>query len=115
MPAFDEETFGPVAAVIRVKDETDAGGLANDSVYGLGASLRTRDLARAERLGAQIEAGAVFVNGALSECEAIPLCREPSTWPLHEPAGTPEASRKCLSHWWAVDGHSSQTTGSIVG
>src|SRR3989441_8339751 len=63
MPAFDEETFGPVAAVIRAKDEADAVRLANDSAFGLGASLWTQDRARAERMAAQIEAGSVFVNG----------------------------------------------------
>src|SRR5262249_31243598 len=57
MPAFDEETFGPVAAVIRAKDEADAVRLANDSHFGLGAALWTRDHARAERLAAEIEAG----------------------------------------------------------
>src|SRR4030095_2605995 len=63
MPAFDEETFGPVAAVIRAKDAADAVHLANDSRFGLGAALWTRDHARAERLAAEIEAGAVFGNG----------------------------------------------------
>src|SRR4030095_10160367 len=63
MPAFDEETFGPVAAAIRAKDEPDAVRLANDSSFGLGASLWTPGHARAPRLAAQIEAGAIFVNG----------------------------------------------------
>jgi succinate-semialdehyde dehydrogenase/glutarate-semialdehyde dehydrogenase len=62
MPAFDEETFGPVAAVIRARDEGDALRLANASAYGLGASLWTRDRERAERLAGEIEAGCVFVN-----------------------------------------------------
>jgi succinate-semialdehyde dehydrogenase / glutarate-semialdehyde dehydrogenase len=62
MPAFDEETFGPVAAVIRAQDETDAIRLANDSQFGLGASLWTQDRQRVERLVREIEAGCVFVN-----------------------------------------------------
>src|SRR4030095_1149593 len=61
MPAFDEETFGPVAAAIRAQDERDAVRLANDSTFGLGAALWTRDLDRARGLAADIESGCVFV------------------------------------------------------
>jgi len=73
MPAFDEETFGPVAAVIRAKDERDALRLANDSPFGLGAALWTKDRARAERLAAEIEAGAVFVNGVVKSDPRLPF------------------------------------------
>jgi succinate-semialdehyde dehydrogenase / glutarate-semialdehyde dehydrogenase len=73
MPAFDEETFGPVAAVIRAKDESDAIGLANDSPFGLGASLWTRDHERAERLAAQIDAGTIFVNGVVKSDPRLPF------------------------------------------
>jgi succinate-semialdehyde dehydrogenase/glutarate-semialdehyde dehydrogenase len=73
MPAFDEETFGPVAAVIRAKDEADAVRLANDSAFGLGASLWTRDRARAERMAKQIEAGAVFVNALVKSDPRLPF------------------------------------------
>ncbi len=73
MPAFDEETFGPVAAVIRAKDEADAIRLANDSEFGLGAALWTQDRARAARLAARIEAGAVFVNGLVKSDPRLPF------------------------------------------
>jgi succinate-semialdehyde dehydrogenase / glutarate-semialdehyde dehydrogenase len=73
MPAFDEETFGPVAAVIRARDEDDAIQLANDSTFGLGAALWTQDRARAERLAARIEAGAVFVNGMVKSDARLPF------------------------------------------
>jgi succinate-semialdehyde dehydrogenase/glutarate-semialdehyde dehydrogenase len=73
MPAFDEETFGPVAAVIRAKDEADAVRLANDSSFGLGASLWTQDRARAERVAAQVEAGSVSVNGIVKSDPRLPF------------------------------------------
>src|SRR5206468_5457862 len=59
MPAFDEETFGPVAAVIRARDEGDAIRIANASVYGLGAAVWTEDTKRGERGARGIEAGSV--------------------------------------------------------
>ena len=73
MPAFDEETFGPVAAVIRARDEAEAIALANDSPYGLGASLWTRDDARAERLAGDVEAGCVYVNGQVRSDPRLPF------------------------------------------
>jgi len=73
MPAFDEETFGPVAAVVRARDEEDALRLANASAYGLGASLWTADRARAERLVPHIEAGSVFVNGLVRSDPRLPF------------------------------------------
>jgi succinate-semialdehyde dehydrogenase/glutarate-semialdehyde dehydrogenase len=73
MPAFDEETFGPVAAVIRARDEADAIRLANDSQFGLGASLWTQDLKRAERLVQQIEAGCIFVNEVVKSDPRLPF------------------------------------------
>jgi succinate-semialdehyde dehydrogenase/glutarate-semialdehyde dehydrogenase len=73
MPAFDEETFGPVAAVIRARDEEDAIRLANDTPYGLGASIWTEDRARGEKLAARIEAGCVFVNGMVKSDPRLPF------------------------------------------
>jgi len=73
MPAFDDETFGPVAAVVRARDDDDAVALANASPFGLGASIWTRDDARAERLAARIEAGSVFVNRVVQSDPRLPF------------------------------------------
>ena len=61
-PAFREEFFGPVALFFRVKDEDEAVALANDSDFGLGGSVFTKDVARGERVASRIETGMMFVN-----------------------------------------------------
>jgi succinate-semialdehyde dehydrogenase/glutarate-semialdehyde dehydrogenase len=73
MPAFDEETFGPVAAVIAARDEDDAVELANRSPYGLGASIWTHDMALAERLAPRIDSGSVFINGPVASDPRLPF------------------------------------------
>jgi succinate-semialdehyde dehydrogenase/glutarate-semialdehyde dehydrogenase len=73
MAAFDEETFGPLAAVTRARDAAEAIRLANRSRFGLGASLWTSDRARGESLAAAIEAGAVFVNGVVKSDPRLPF------------------------------------------
>jgi succinate-semialdehyde dehydrogenase/glutarate-semialdehyde dehydrogenase len=71
--AFDEEVFGPVAALVRAKDIDDAVRLANASPYGLGASVWTANAAAGEALAARIEAGSVFVNGAVKSDPRLPF------------------------------------------
>ena len=73
MPVFTEETFGPVAAVTRAADEEAAIALANDTPYGLGASIWTRDLERARRLGRRIESGSLFVNAVVASDPRLPF------------------------------------------
>lgn len=73
MPAYDEELFGPVASILRVKDDADAVRVANDTAFGLGASVWTRDKARGEALVRQIRAGACFVNAIVRSDVRLPF------------------------------------------
>jgi succinate-semialdehyde dehydrogenase/glutarate-semialdehyde dehydrogenase len=74
MPAYDEEIFGPAAAVIGVGDEDEAVAVANDSPFGLGAAVFTRDRARGERIAAQrLEAGSCFVNASVKSDPRLPF------------------------------------------
>ncbi len=73
MAVFREETFGPVAALVRARDAEHALELANDTDFGLGASIWTRDLARGEALARRLEAGSVFVNGMVKSDPRLPF------------------------------------------
>jgi len=73
MPAFDEEMFGPVAAMIVVRDEKEAIHIANQNRYGLGASVWTRDPERGEAIAREIESGCVFVNSLMRSDQRLPF------------------------------------------
>ena len=73
MPAFDEEMFGPIAAIVPVDDESQAIQLANKHRYGLGASVWTKDAARGEKVARQIESGCVFVNSLMRSDQRLPF------------------------------------------
>ena len=72
-PAFREETFGPLAAIIRARDLDHAIELANDSRFGLGAAAWTRDEAEIERFARDIESGQVFINGMVASDPRFPF------------------------------------------
>jgi acyl-CoA reductase-like NAD-dependent aldehyde dehydrogenase len=92
MPMFDEETFGPAAAVLKTDDVEHAIGLANASNYGLGFAIWTNDTERAESIAARIEAGSVFINGMVASDPRLPFGgvkksgygRELSSFGIHE-------------------------------
>lgn len=92
MSMFETEVFGPAAAVARACDEADALRLANASTFGLGSSLWTRDIERAQRLAARMAAGSVFVNGIVASDPRLPFGgikrsgygRELSPFGIHE-------------------------------
>ncbi len=92
MRMFDEEVFGPAAAVVRASDREQALTLANASSFGLGSSLWTRDVDAAQAFAAHVEAGAVFINGIVASDPRLPFGgvkrsgygRELSAFGIHE-------------------------------
>lgn len=74
MPAYDDEIFGPVAAIIEAKDEQQAIDIANDSIFGLGAALFTQNLERGKEIAEKyLEAGACFVNDYVRSDPRLPF------------------------------------------
>jgi succinate-semialdehyde dehydrogenase/glutarate-semialdehyde dehydrogenase len=73
MRAYREELFGPVATVIRATDEAEAVHIANDTDFGLGGSVWTRDTERGERIARQLQCGCAFVNGMVKSDPRLPF------------------------------------------
>ena len=74
MPAYDEELFGPVAAIISAKDDQDAVSIANDSIFGLGAAIFTQNISKGERIAArELEAGCCFINDFVKSDPRLPF------------------------------------------
>ncbi len=92
MLAYEEELFGPVAVVIRVKDEAEALQVANSSRFGLGGSVWTQNLERGESIARNMASGACFVNEMVKSDPRLPFGgikasgygRELSRWGMHE-------------------------------
>ena len=73
MPAYNEETFGPVAAVIRATNAEEALSIANDTDYGLGSNIWTSDVERGKKIAERVEAGLVFINGMVASDARLPF------------------------------------------
>ncbi len=73
MPVYEQETFGPVAAIIPVADTDEAIKVANDSVFGLGGAVWSQDLKKAEEVARKVETGAMFVNGMTKSDPRLPF------------------------------------------
>ncbi len=73
MVAYHEELFGPVFTLIKAQSDEEAVAIANDSIYGLGSSIWTKDNIKAEEMAKEIEAGSVFINGIVKSDSRLPF------------------------------------------
>ncbi len=73
MTAFEEEIFGPVAAIVSATDENEAVRMANSSIYGLGSAIFSRDIERAENIASRLQAGSSFVNSLVFSDPRLPF------------------------------------------
>ncbi len=73
MPAYDEELFGPVVSIISVKDEQEAIKVANDTRFGLGSSIYTKNIKKARELAAKLDSGSCFINTFVQSLPKLPF------------------------------------------
>ena len=73
MPVYSQETFGPIAPLIKVKNEKEAIKKSNDTIYGLGASIWTNDLNKAKKMLNKIQAGNIFINEIVKSDPRLPF------------------------------------------
>ncbi|TFV48124.1 NAD-dependent succinate-semialdehyde dehydrogenase [Blastococcus sp. TF02A-35] len=103
MPAYDEEIFGPVAAVVVAQDEDDAVRIANDTRFGLGASVWTRDPERGVAVARRIRSGAVFVNAVVASDVRLPFGGTRASGHGRELAAAGIREFVNVRTWWVLD------------
>jgi succinate-semialdehyde dehydrogenase/glutarate-semialdehyde dehydrogenase len=103
MPAYDEEVFGPVAAVIAADDEDDAVRIANDTRLGLGASVWTADPERGIAVARRIRSGAVFVNAVVASDVRMPFGGTRASGYGRELAAAGIREFVNVRSWWVQD------------
>jgi succinate-semialdehyde dehydrogenase/glutarate-semialdehyde dehydrogenase len=103
MPAYDEEIFGPVAAVIVVEGEDEAVRVANDTRFGLGASVWTADPERGIAVGRRIRSGAVFVNAVVASDVRMPFGGTRASGYGRELAAAGIREFVNVRTWWVLD------------
>jgi succinate-semialdehyde dehydrogenase / glutarate-semialdehyde dehydrogenase len=103
MPAYDEEIFGPVAAVIVARDEDDAVRIANDTRFGLGASIWTSDAARGVAVARRIRSGAAFVNALVASDPRMPFGGTRASGYGRELAAAGIREFVNVRTWWVLD------------
>jgi succinate-semialdehyde dehydrogenase/glutarate-semialdehyde dehydrogenase len=103
MPAYDEEVFGPVAAVVVARDEDDAVRIANDTRFGLGASVWTADAPRGVAVARRIRSGAAFVNALVASDARMPFGGTRASGYGRELAAAGIREFVNIRTWWVLD------------
>jgi succinate-semialdehyde dehydrogenase / glutarate-semialdehyde dehydrogenase len=111
-PAYDEEVFGPVAAVIVARDEDDAVRIANDTRFGLGASVWTSDAERGVAVARRIRSGAAFVNALVASDARMPFGGSRASGYGRELAAAGIREFVNVRTWWVLDEPAGAAPGS---
>jgi succinate-semialdehyde dehydrogenase / glutarate-semialdehyde dehydrogenase len=103
VPAYDEEVFGPIAAVLVAQDEDDAVRIANDTRFGLGASVWTGDVERGVAVARRIRSGAAFVNALVASDARMPFGGTRASGYGRELAAAGIREFVNVRTWWLLD------------